>query len=385
MTPTETTLSPDQAAAVKERARRLGFDLAAFSSVEVPLEDRDFFMEWCARGMGADMAWLSRDPARRADPRAFHPDALGVLVLGVSYFQGPVPPAPAAPAGRVARYAWGRDYHEVITARLGALEEALHEILGPGLALRRGLDAQPLLERSLARRSGLGFVGKNTNIIAPRMGSWIFLTEILINRALPEDSPARQGCGGCTACQDKCPTGALDQAFQLDARLCISYHTIENRGPIPRPLREKMGVWLFGCDDCQDVCPFNARAKETQWPEFSARHGVGAWLSLTEIMALRTPAAFKGRFSGTPLLRAKRAGILRNACVVAGNLRAGDLIGPLEECLNHDPDPLVRGHAAWALGRLSAPRALDAAWTRETDAFVREEISHALQLSALRA
>jgi len=371
-------ITPAQAQRGKGAARELGFDLAAYASVEIPAADRDFFLDWCGRGLAAGMGWLARDPARRADPTAFLPGALGVVTLGVRYYQGPVPPPPAEPSGRVARYAWGRDYHEVISARVEALAARLKDEWGPGLRVRGGLDAQPILERAFARRAGLGFAGKNTNIIAPRMGSWIFLAELVVNRALPADAPVAQGCGQCVQCQRHCPTGALDTAHQLDARLCIAYHTIENRGWIPRDLRPRLGHWLFGCDDCQDVCPFNARAQETRWPEFRAENGAGPWVGLRSILSSRSPEAFKARFRGTPLLRAKRAGLLRNAAVVAANTGAVDLAPDLERCLVEDADPLVRGHAAWALGRLNVRRALRGGWARETDAGARAEIAFAL-------
>jgi epoxyqueuosine reductase len=338
------------AAAVKKLAREMGFDRAAFSGVDVPAADRDFLVDWLQEGKAADMSrWLAREPERRADPAAFLPGALSVISLGVSYFRGPVPPRPSFPAGRVARYAWGEDYHEVIGRRVEAFRSALAD-LAPGLAARPAVDAQPLLERAFARRSGVGFGGKNTNVIAPGVGSYIFLTELVVNLPLPPDAPVPQGCGGCTECRSACPTGALDRDYQLDARLCVSYHTIENRGSIPADLRPGLGSWLFGCDDCQEVCPFNARAKEASWPEFAPDRGAGAWLSLEEILSLRSNAEFKRRFAGTPLLRAKRAGLVRNACVVARNAgAAGELRRALAECRDHDESPVVREHAGWAL------------------------------------
>jgi epoxyqueuosine reductase len=398
-------ISVDQSRRIKSLARSLGFDLAAFASIDIPEEDRDFFLRWCAEGKAAGMGWLSREPARRAEPRTLLSEALGIITLGVSYFQGPVPPAPASPSGRVARYAWGEDYHDVILLRLAEFESRLRDFF-PDLKARPAIDAQPLLERAFARRAGLGFAGKNTNLIAPRAGSWIFLTELVANLELPPDgpvsgssgpgNPARvpsgapgvrllgarrpQGCGSCVQCQTQCPTGALDTPYALDSRLCISYHTIENRGWIPRELRPKMGNWLFGCDECQEVCPFNARAKETLWPEFRADRGAGPWVSLAEVLDLGTEEAFKERFKGTALLRARRAGLVRNACVVAANVGAdGRTRSLLEERLDHDPDPLVRGHAAWALGRSGRKDSLTRALPRENDSAVREEILRSLE------
>jgi epoxyqueuosine reductase len=301
---------------------------------------------------------------------------LGLITLGVSYFQGPLPQRPARPAGRVARYAWGEDYHEVLGRRVLEFRAALKERWS--FATRDALDAQPLLERAFARRAGLGFVGKNTNVIAPRGGSWFFLAEVLVDAALPADAPAPQGCGECSRCQTACPTDALAEPFRLNARECIAYHTIENRGWIPADFRPKLGDWLFGCDDCQDVCPFNARAKETRWPEFRADRGVGAWVDLSEVLSLRDNAAFKARFGKTPLSRAKRAGLVRNAAIVAGNLREEALAPLLAERLASDPEPVVRGHAAWALGLLGEKGALDRARGTETDPAVREEIESVL-------
>jgi epoxyqueuosine reductase len=298
--------------------------------------------------------WLARDPHRRADPRAFLPEALTVVSLGVGYFGGPVPPPPSVPAGRVARYAWGEDYHDVLMRRLEAFQRALSDEM-PGLIARSAVDASPLLERAFARRGGLGFVGKNTNLIIPGAGSWFFLTEMLINAPLPEDAPVRQGCGSCARCGTACPTGALDVPFQLDARKCVAYHTIENRGDIPEGLRPGVGSWVFGCDDCQDPCPFNARPLSSRWPEFSPERGAGAWVPLADLLSMRTNEAFRERFSGTPLMRAKRAGLVRNACVVARNTGVVEELKPLLiACRDRDESPVVRSHAAWALSSVSS-------------------------------
>jgi epoxyqueuosine reductase len=379
-------ISHDQAVAVKSLGEELGFDRVTFTNVDPAEDDRRFFEDWCRDGLGAGMAWLIREPGRRAEPKTLLAEALGLISLGVSYFQGDLPPAPPVPAGRVARYAWGLDYHSVIERRLQSFRSGLERILGPDLKVRPALDVQPLLERAFARRAGLGFVGKNTNLIAPRTGSWIFLTEFVVNRSLPEDEPVVPGCGGCVNCLSSCPTDALAVPYRLDSRECIAYHTIENRGWIPREFRAKMGSWLFGCDDCQDVCPFNARSKETRWPEFRAENGVGAWVPLSEVLRLRTNEMFKKRFGGTPLLRPKRAGLVRNACVLAATTGSTDRLLPeLEDCLFHDPEPVVRGHAAWALGQ-NGPvgrRLLERASLSDSDPSVRGEISAALEMGAV--
>lgn len=337
---------------VKALAREFGFDKAAFANADVLAEDLDFLKRWLEEGNAADMGrWLGRDPDRRGTADVFLPGALGVISLAVSYHGGKRPPAPGTAFGRVARYAWGADYHEAIEARMESFRSALmKEFLG--LAARAAVDAQPLLERAFARRAGLGFVGKNTNLIVPGFGSWFFLTELVVNVPLPPDAPAAQGCGGCTSCQTACPTGALDAEYRLDARKCVSYQTIENRGSIPAAFRPRMGDWLFGCDDCQEVCPFNARPLEASWPEFSPERGAGAWLSLADVLALGDDASFKKRFAGTAILRAKRSGLVRNACIVARNRGVvRELAGLLEERRDRDESPVVREHAAWALER----------------------------------
>lgn len=372
MTPTA------RAEAVRGMAQALGFSHTTFTTARTAEEDRARLETWCAAGKAAGMAWLTRTPERRASPTAFLPEAVSVISLGVSYFQGPFPEAPSVPSGRVARYAWGEDYHAVIEKRLDSFRRALAEAWGPSVVSRPAVDIQPLLERAFARRGGLGFVGKNTNLIRPGVGSFLFLADVVVNLDLPPDPPLPQGCGACAHCATSCPTGALDTPFSLDARLCLSYHTIENRGALPPPLRSKMGDWLFGCDDCQTVCPYNARALETQWPEFRAERGPGPWLALAEVLSLRSKEAFRARFGTTALARAKRAGLVRNACVVAANGgHVETLRSLLEDCLRADEDPQVRGHAAWALGRgggAGAAGVLERALAAETHAEVRDEI-----------
>jgi epoxyqueuosine reductase len=365
---------------VRAAAQSFGFHRVHFTTVDVPETDRDFFLSWCQAGRAGDMNWLTREPERRARPTDFHPESVSLISLGIRYYQGEAPPKPARAAGRVARYAWGRDYHDVIDARLKLFEEAMSGHFGADFNARHGLDAQPLLERAFARRAGLGFVGKNTNIIAPQTGSWIFLAEVLVNIPLPPDKPVGQGCGGCVKCQTGCPTDALKTGYQLDARECIAYHTIENRGAIPVDFRRKMGSWVFGCDDCQEICPFNARPEKTDWPELMPDQGVGPWLDLKSVLLMRTQEEFRARFKPTPLWRAHRAGLIRNACIVAANGGFIDeLSAEIEACLLSDPDPLVRGTAAWALGQEPVRKnknILERALLNEADENVKSEIKN---------
>lgn len=366
---------------VREIALELGFDRAAFTGPESAVEDGHRLAAWSGEGKAAGMGWLTRDPARRAAPQSFLAEARSVVTLAVSSPAGEVPPAPGEAYGRVARYAWGLDYHAAIESRLDQFKERLRREFGDIVA-RPSVDAQPFLERAFARRAGLGFIGKNTNLIVPGAGSFLFLAALVVSLDLPSDPVLPQGCGSCTHCVDRCPTGALEIPFSLDARRCISYHTIENRGEIPRELRSRFGDWLFGCDDCQDVCPFNARPFESRWPAFSPDRGPGAWLSLSDVLRLRTPEAFKARFAGTSLLRAKRSGLVRNACVVAAHRGATERVREeLIDTLRSDPDPVVRTHAAWALKQSPqswARTALDTERKRETHPMVLNEIEYAL-------
>ncbi|MCG3204533.1 MAG: Epoxyqueuosine reductase [Elusimicrobia bacterium] len=305
---------------------------------------------------------MARDPKKRLDPPSAFPKAKSVLSLGVSYFQGPFPEKPGPGFGRVARYAWGLDYHSIITERLQLLLIDIQEILGKADGAFVAVDTKPLLERSLAQQAGLGFVGKNTLLIMPRspslqfhVGSWIFLAEILLTldpSLIEATKTPLGGCGSCKKCLVACPTDAFEGPYRLRAEKCISYLTIENKGAIPLDLRSKMGDWIFGCDICQEVCPFNAAAFETRWPEFKADQGVGPWISLKEIFEMDNETKFKNRLSVTPLSRPKRRGLIRNACVVAGNSGDRSLIPALRK-LAMDSEQLIAEHAAWALERLA--------------------------------
>ncbi|MGC9336426.1 MAG: tRNA epoxyqueuosine(34) reductase QueG, partial [Anaerolineae bacterium] len=252
--------------------------------------------------------------------------------------------------GRVSRYAWGTDYHDVILRKMHQLAQWISEQLGRRLTYRTYVDTGPLLERELAQQAGLGWIGKNANLIHPKLGSYFFLGELLTDLELEPDAPfSDERCGSCTACLDACPTGALTAPHTLDARRCISYLTIEHRGAIPEETRPLIGDWVFGCDVCQEVCPWNRRfAHPGRRPAFRAVHDT---LDLVEMLKLDEDA-FRSRFRETPLWRARRAGLARNAAVVLGNLGDPRAIPALEHALS-DADPLVAEHALWALSRLA--------------------------------
>lgn len=354
-------LSASQLKKIQTHASELGFDLCSAAPAVVPDREKESYLQWVGRGGAAGMDYMTREPERRLDVGRAFPDMKTVLSLGVSYFQGPVPDKPGRGYGRVARYAWGIDYHEVIPIRLQILLKDIETILGRPVKSTTAVDTKPLLERAMAQSAGLGFVGKNTMLIAPHVsgqfhvGSWVFLSEILLDVPFEGEvgKSDAQGCGGCTKCLTSCPTDAFDGPYKLKSEKCISYLTIENKGWIPENMREAMGEWVYGCDVCQDICPFNARAKETIWPEFQPDKGVGAWMSLRDILNCPDQATFKKMWGHTPLSRAKRKGLVRNACVAAGNSGDETLVPVLDKLLN-DEEPLIRGHAVWALEKLGS-------------------------------
>jgi epoxyqueuosine reductase len=373
---------PEQADAVRARAEDLGFDLVGFASA-APFDERELILRSLDEGRMAGMAWIT--PARvrlSCDPEALLPGARTIVALGTAYAHPePDQPATGALAGRVARYARGRDYHDIIPPRLRTLADQVRATCGPETRCRIFVDTGPLVDRAAAARAGLGFVGKNSCVLTGPHGSYAFLSAILTTAALPPDSVAPRDCGTCRACIDACPTGALVAPGQLDARRCISYLTIEHRGPIPHELRPGMGDWVFGCDVCQEVCPWNRARSLSTHAEFAPAQGAGASLDLVALLGM-DDAAFRAYFRGTPLTRPKRRGLLRNAAVALGNAHDPRAIPALAQALT-DAEPLVRGHAAWALGQMGEipPNAFEAlrdALAVEWDAEVRAELLAAL-------
>jgi len=366
---------------LEERAQAAGFDLVGVTGVEPLVEGGERLREWQEAGMAADMGYMHRPVELLSDPKKLQKSARSVVSLGVSYYPGEHPENEDG-GGRVARYAWGRDYHEVIKKRLFRLREELEEELGVRIKARGFTDAVPLLERSAAQHAGLGFFGRNSCLINGDVGSYFFIADLIVDLELEPDPHGTGTCGRCTRCMDRCPTGAIKAPGVVDARLCISYLTIENCGEIPRHLRPLVGDWAFGCDVCQEVCPYNkTKAAKSRWPEFSGEAGAGPYLDIVEVLGIRADEEFERRFAGTPLTRPGRAGLLRNCCVAAGNLKLEETAPALILALREDPSSLVRGHAAWALGEIGGPEAeaaLREAIGDERDEGCREEIGLAL-------
>jgi epoxyqueuosine reductase len=370
---------------VRERARELGFDAVGFARADAH-PDGARLTAWLEAGRHGTMGWMARDPARRADPRVALAQARTVISLALGYYRGEWPSAnhadggpPASARGFVARYAWGRDYHKAIRKRLLALARSIH-CLDPPPRFLAYVDTGPVLDRAWAERSGLGWIGKNTNLIRKGSGSWFFLGEILTDLEIPPDAPSRNYCGTCARCITACPTGAIVGPYQLDARRCISYLTIEHKGPIPLELRPAVGARIFGCDDCQEVCPWNRFAVPTADPAFAERPEQQTPV-LVQLLGL-DEEGYRRRYAGTALRRAGRARFVRNVAVALGNVGDASAIPALETALRDDPDPLVRGHAAWALGRIgteAAHAALTRAADRESEPAVMAEIEYALR------
>jgi epoxyqueuosine reductase len=369
---------------VQIEAQRLGFDLVGITSAE-PLQAATFNAQWVAQGYAGNMAWLERNLDKRADPGLLVPGARTVICLGMHYdppgAEQPADSTDRGPQGRMARYARGDDYHDLIKSRLAELWKGIQSKAGEDIEGRYYVDTAPVLERELAARAGLGWWGKNTMLINRRVGSYFLLAEVITTVELEYDSPATDHCGTCTACLDACPTQAFPEPYVLDARRCISYLNIELKTAIPQDLRGGMGDWLLGCDICQDVCPWNRSAPATRESAFHARPGLDP-VDLLELIVMDRDA-FNERFRRNPAKRPKRRGMLRNAAIALGNAGKADVTVPvLVEVLLKEEEPLVRSHVVWALGKLGgkqAREALESARDVEQDAEVQQEISDALE------
>ncbi len=338
--------------AVKNSAYQMGFDLVAVSSAEPLGKDEARYKDWREKGYAGELKYMVREEPRRWVPQDLLPEAKSVITFAVNFFSGAKRMEAKRGYGRVARYAWGKDYHNIIKERLEAWVKNLPDVVGKPVSTKILVDSGPLLERAFAHQSGLGFVGKNTLIISRKLGSFIFLSEILTDLELEPDvykeDETKDACGACKECLVECPTNALVAPRQLDARKCISFWTIENKGGIPEEMRPGIGDWIFGCDICQEVCPYNGLSKDTQWKDFLPEAGAGPYLSLIEMLSMNSDEEYKVRFAGTPILRAKRAGIQRNAIVVAANQGFKEAIPHIQN-LAESSDPILKSHAEWAL------------------------------------
>jgi epoxyqueuosine reductase len=362
-------------ALIRDEARRLGFFKVGFAPATV-LPTADKFMSCLAQGLHGEMAYIERQAAKREDPRLVFPSARSILVAAMNYCTGDTLSDDPL-KGRISRYAWGDDYHATVMARLKRLLEFIRsrESSAEGLCY---VDTGPVMEKVWGTQTAIGWMGKHTNLIARDQGSWFFLGTILLNLELEYDCKEKDFCGKCTRCIHACPTGAIAAPYVLDSRCCISYLTIELRGPIPRHLRSLIGNRIYGCDDCQEVCPWNRFAVKTSEREFYPRDG-NFMPELRQLISM-SHEQFRYQFNNSPMRRVKRDGFVRNVVVALGNSRRREAVPALGAALQ-DESPLVRSHAAWGLGQIQDREAislLESSRRKETATDVLEEIDLAM-------
>ena len=343
-----------------DRAEALGFDSCKVAAAAAPRHGKEF-QAWLGEGAAGDMEWMARGAEKRGDPQKVLPGARSVIVVALNYFQSEEPAeAQSARAGRIARYAWGDDYHELMLEKLETLSAFLSQ---HGGTQKCYVDTGPILERDHAAEAGIGWHGKSTMLIDPKLGTWFFLGEILTTLELPADAPQEPRCGTCQRCIVACPTGAITEPHRLDARRCISYLTIELKGSIPLELRPLIGDRIYGCDDCLDACPWNRFASASREAAFAAGPAIG--MPLRDYLALDN-AKFRELFRRSPIKRIKRRGLLRNVCVALGNVGGRDDLPALEHAAA-DSEPLIAEHASWAIGQILARLPAPAAASRRDD------------------
>ena len=330
-------------------ARELGFDMMRTSQLELPPHHNATFQRWVGEGQHADMGYLARRAENDPQPEDLLPGTKSIISLASNYFR-PFDNHQGDNRGRISCYSITRDYHKIIWGRLKKLDRVIQELGGK---TRYYVDTGPIFERAFAESAGIGYIGKNSCLITQDYGSWVFIAELLTTLDLPPDrNELKLSCGRCRRCIDDCPTGAINEDHTVDSRKCISYLTIENRGGIPEELREGVGEGLFGCDICQEVCPHNHRAQVATSDGFCEVRIADQTLPLAEVLAL-TDESFLARFAGSPIMRAKRRGLVRNACVVAGNVGTRELL-PALEAVAGDEDEMLREHARWAIARIES-------------------------------
>lgn len=336
-------IAQDLKAELVARAKQIGFDACRVAQAHSPPHGAEF-QQWLRDGAAGEMEWIERGAAKRLDPQLVLPGARSVIVLAMSYWQGDTSPAPRA---RIARYAWGDDYHDVMLTKLRQLDAFLREHGGEQKCY---VDTGPVLERDFAAEAGLGWHGKSTMLVDRQLGTWFFLAEILTTLELPADEPVPPRCGSCTRCITACPTGAITSAHRLDARRCISYLTIELKGAIPLEFRPLIGDRIYGCDTCLEVCPWNRFAAAARETAFTARPATRS-MQLRDYLSL-DEAQFRALFRGSPIKRIKRRGLLRNVCVALGNVGTREDLPALERAAA-DPEPLIAEHAQWAIAQIT--------------------------------
>lgn len=337
---------------IRSKAKEIGFDLVGFTRAEPDLQAGTRLRQWLSQGYHAGMKYMMRAPERRYQPALLLPNAKTVISLGINYYKKMAAPDNAGNVGKIALYAWGKDYHNIINPKLAQLGQQLMQISSKPMHLRYYVDTGPLLERAFAQRAGLGFIGKNTTLITQPFGSWIFLAQIMTDLELEADEPKQSQCGQCDLCLKACPTGALVMPYVLNAKKCLSYHTVENRGVIPQGLRPLINGWLLGCDECQLVCPFNQHRPETKVNDFAGVVTTNGYLELESLFNLRSNQDFKAKFAQTALWRPGFLTVLRNAIIVAANHKQSHLPAKIAHILNNAYFKPLEEIVGWALAEI---------------------------------
>jgi epoxyqueuosine reductase len=363
-------------------AENAGLIVSGVATVEPFADAESYILEHIESGHLSGFDWYTAVRARQsADPRTLQPNVRSIVSVAVPFWTGTAAPPDGELRGRIARYAWGRDYHKTLKVRMKVLVAAIDNDVDRPSESRQLVDTARAYDRAIAARAGVGWYGKNSMIIVPGHGSWVMLGELYLDLNIEPDQPLIQNCGRCTFCIGRCPTGAIVEPYRVDSPRCISYLTIEERGPLPRELRPLMGKWVFGCDVCQDVCPYTGAAREMDDPDFHPKTVDNAFPSL-DTLARMSEEEFRALYSGTAVTRAKRAGMARNAAVALGNSQDERAEPILTWMLTNHDQPLARGHAAWALRHLAdhdAKPILEEARRSERDRYVLDEITWALE------
>jgi epoxyqueuosine reductase len=367
---------------VRALAHEHGLSIASITSAN-PFENLVPVLETSiAAGRLDGLDWFTPERARfSVEPRNLMPTAKSIVSVGVDYRALDPGKPEDEPRGRIARYAWGLDYHKLLKTRMRSLHAALEQELGRTIEARFLVDTARIVDRAVAARSGLGWYGKNACIIVPGHGSWVLLGEVMLDVELEPDEPLTKNCGRCQICIDQCPTRAISAPYTIETPRCLSFQTIEQRGAIPREIRSKLGDWVFGCDVCQEVCPYTKAVTVEADPVFNPKTIDNAYPSLRRLLTIDQDG-FTALFGGTPVTRANRRGLARNAAVALGNIGSADDLPVLVAAMNTHDEALVRGHAAWAVGHLGgskARQALERYKTSESDPNVQQEIELALE------
>lgn len=367
---------------VQQAALSSGLALASVTTAESFPGLAEFLTDHINEKRIEGLDWFTVERANfSASPRNLHETARSIISVGLPYRAvDDGKPNDGVTRGRISRYAWGEDYHRVLKRRMGQMHRDLEEAFGRPIEARLLVDTARIVDRAVAARAGLGWYGKHSCLIVPGHGSWVLLGELIVDLDLEPSQPLTNNCGRCSICLDRCPTGAIEAPYTVNAGKCLSFQTIEQRGAIPRELRPNLGDWVFGCDVCQEVCPYTGPAVTTDDPDVQAPSVDRRYPPLGEILSM-PEERFRTLFARSAVLRAKRRGLARNAAVALGNIGQERDLPALTEALLHHDEPLVRGHVAWALGRFDVPRAVQSlhqAWSAETEHSVREEIELAL-------